>query len=145
EKVLDLCAAPGGKTLQLAAAGAKGTALDLSAERMARVSENLARTGLSAEFIDADALASPPAAPQPAKAAPGAALAGAWDGSAPAAASAAEFSHDQQFDAILLDAPCSATGTIRRHPDLPHLRAEAELAPLLLLQAKLIDRAFALL
>ena len=142
EKVLDLCAAPGGKTLQLAAAGATVTALDLSAERMARVAENLQRTGLSAELVVADALSWPKAAPK-AKAAPGAALAGAWDGSAPVAST--DFPEDQQFDAILLDAPCSATGTIRRHPDLPHLRAEAELAPLLVLQAKLIDRAFALL
>ena len=84
--MLDLCAAPGGKTLQLAAAGAAVTALDISAPRMARVSENLARTGLSAKLVVADAL---------------------------------HWQPEAAFDAILLDAPCSATGTIRRHPELP--------------------------
>ena len=81
KRVLDLCAAPGGKTMQLAAAGARVTALDLSAGRMARLGENLARTGLAAECVAADAL---DWAPDLAIAAP--------------------------FDAILLDAPCSATG-----------------------------------
>ncbi len=85
ERVLDLCAAPGGKTMQLAAAGATVTALDISEQRATRITENLARTGLSAQVVIADALA-----------------------------------FDQPgWDAILLDAPCSATGTIRRHPDLP--------------------------
>ncbi|HYR64874.1 MAG TPA: transcription antitermination factor NusB, partial [Reyranella sp.] len=85
KRVADLCAAPGGKTLQLAAAGAQVTAVDISARRMARLGENLARTGLSAELVTADA--------------------GKWT---PA----------ETFDVILLDAPCSGTGTLRRHPDI---------------------------
>jgi 16S rRNA (cytosine967-C5)-methyltransferase len=105
--VLDLCAAPGGKTMQLAAMGARVTALDISEARMARVTENLARTGLSAETVVADALA--------------------WEGG--------------PFDAVLLDAPCTATGTIRRHPDLPFVKEEAQLAELAALQSALIDRA----
>ncbi len=108
ERVLDLCAAPGGKTLQLAAAGAKVTALDISETRMSRLRANLTRTGLMAELVVADALA--------------------WD---PAGA----------FDAILLDAPCSATGTIRRHPDLPVIKDGSDLAGLVALQARLLDRA----
>lgn len=96
--VLDLCAAPGGKTMQLAAAGWRVTALDASESRLARLSENLARTGLRAEVVTADLMAWAPPAP---------------------------------VDAILLDAPCSATGTFRRHPDVLHRvrpRAVAELA-----------------
>lgn len=108
EKVLDLCAAPGGKTLQLAAAGAEVTALDLSEQRLVRVRENLARCGLGARIVAADALT--------------------WDG-------------PRDFDAILLDAPCSATGTIRRHPDLPHVRDGAAIRDLVRLQAALLDRA----
>jgi 16S rRNA (cytosine967-C5)-methyltransferase len=108
--VLDLCAAPGGKTMQLAAMGARVTALDISGPRMARVTENLARTGLSAETVVADALT--------------------WDGG--------------PFDAVLLDAPCTATGTIRRHPDLPFVKDEAQVAALAALQAALLDRAVAL-
>lgn len=108
EHVLDLCAAPGGKTLQLAARGARVTALDLSAGRLERLHQNLARTGLSAEVVVADALE--------------------WRPSAP-------------VDAILLDAPCSATGTIRRHPDLPYLRKPADVEALVTLQARLLDRA----
>ena len=107
-RVLDLCAAPGGKTMQLAAAGARVAALDISGLRMARVAENLARTGLAADLVTADALEWQPEAP---------------------------------FDAILLDAPCSATGTIRRHPDLPHAKTAEGIAPLTALQAALIDRA----
>jgi 16S rRNA (cytosine967-C5)-methyltransferase len=107
-RVLDLCAAPGGKTLQLADAGAEVTALDISPARLERLRENLARTGLSAEIVAADALDWAPPAP---------------------------------FDAILLDAPCTATGTIRRHPDLPHARDKAQIAPLVALQDALIDRA----
>jgi 16S rRNA (cytosine967-C5)-methyltransferase len=112
ERVLDLCAAPGGKTLQLAAAGAAVTALDISAARMARVEENLARIGLAAEMVTADALDWQPTAP---------------------------------FDAVLLDAPCSASGTIRRHPDLPFVKDGSELPGLVALQAGLIDRALAML
>ncbi len=108
ERILDLCAAPGGKTLQLAAAGADVTALDISAPRMARVQANLARTGLTATLVTADALC--------------------WQPDAP-------------FDAILLDAPCSATGTIRRHPDLPFVKDGSELPSLTTLQSQLIDRA----
>jgi 16S rRNA (cytosine967-C5)-methyltransferase len=107
-QVLDLCAAPGGKTLQLAAAGAAVVALDLSETRLSRLRENLARTGLSARIVAADALDWAPEAP---------------------------------FDAILLDAPCSATGTLRRHPDLPFVRDAADLKALRALQAGLIDRA----
>jgi 16S rRNA (cytosine967-C5)-methyltransferase len=106
-RVLDLCAAPGGKTMQLAAAGADVTALDISEARMTRLRENLARTGLSARVVVADALD--------------------WAAEAP-------------FDAVLLDAPCSATGTIRRHPDLPH-RPAPDIRALASLQAGLIDRA----
>ena len=108
ERVLDLCAAPGGKTLQLAAAGARVTALDVSEPRMARVRENLSRCGLSAELLVADAL---------------------------------EWQPEEAFDAVLLDAPCSATGTIRRHPDLPFVKDGSELAELVELQARLLDRA----
>lgn len=107
-RVLDLCAAPGGKTLQLAAMGAEVTALDISAPRLARVEENLARTGLRATILAADALSFAPEAP---------------------------------FDAILLDAPCSATGTIRRHPDLPFVKTAAGIKELVALQAALLDRA----
>lgn len=112
EAVADLCAAPGGKTLQLAASGARVTAVDLSAPRLRRLEANLARTGLAAEVVAADALHWTPAA-------------------AP--------------DAVLLDAPCSATGTIRRHPDLPLLRRPEDIPPLVALQAALIDRALAIL
>jgi 16S rRNA (cytosine967-C5)-methyltransferase len=108
ERILDLCAAPGGKTLQLAAAGADVTALDISAPRLARLQANLARTNLSATLVTADALHWQPEAP---------------------------------FDAILLDAPCSATGTIRRHPDLPFVKDGSELPSLTSLQSHLIDRA----
>ena len=112
ERVLDLCAAPGGKTLQLAALGADVTALDISGPRIARVAENLARTGLKAKLVTADALAWHP---------------------------------DALFDAILLDAPCSATGTIRRHPDLPFIKDGSELPALIALQAQLFVRALGLL
>lgn len=110
EKILDLCAAPGGKTMQLAAAGADVTAVDDSAGRMARVKENLARTGLKARLVVEDALETV-----------------------------------GEYDAILLDAPCSATGTIRRHPDLPHAKDGSEFGALIELQAQLIDRAWSLL
>lgn len=106
--VLDLCAAPGGKTLQLAAAGGQVTAVDISAPRLGRLAGNLARCGLAAEVVAADALA--------------------WE-------------PGRAFPAILLDAPCSATGTIRRHPELPHVGAGRDLAALVALQATLLDRA----
>lgn len=110
EKVLDLCAAPGGKTMQLAALGADVTAVDDSEGRMARVRENLKRTGLAATLLVEDARATT----------------GEWD-------------------AILLDAPCSATGTIRRHPDLPVAKDGSEFGPLIALQEELIDHAWSLL
>ncbi len=111
EKVLDLCAAPGGKTMQLAATGAQVTALDISEIRMKLVDENLARCGLSADCITQDALE--------------------YEGAG--------------FDAILLDAPCSATGTIRRHPDLPYAKDGSEFPALFELQERLIDKALAML
>lgn len=111
EKVLDLCAAPGGKTLQLAAAGAEVTALDISDSRLARLRENLARTGLPARVVVGDALT---------------------------------FT-EGGFDAVLLDAPCSATGTIRRHPDLPFVKDGSELTDLTDLQSRMIDHALTLL
>jgi len=111
ERVLDLCAAPGGKTLQLAAAGAEVTALDISDARLARLRENLTRTGLSARVVVGDALT---------------------------------FA-EGGFDAILLDAPCSATGTIRRHPDLPFVKDGSELAELTAMQAAMLDHALTLL
>ena len=110
ETVLDLCAAPGGKTLQLAAAGAKVTALDISEGRIERVRENLARTGLEAQVIVGDAL-----------------------------------EHQGEYDAILLDAPCSATGTIRRHPDLPFAKDGSEFGGLIELQAQMLAHAWTLL
>ncbi|PQA88756.1 MFS transporter [Marinicaulis flavus] len=110
--VFDLCAAPGGKTLQLAAAGARVTAVDKSGARMERVSENLARTKLTADIVEDDALRFKPA---------------------------------EKADAILLDAPCTATGTIRRHPDIPWSKGETALAALAELQSKMIDHALSLL
>lgn len=111
EQVLDLCAAPGGKTMQLAATGAEVTAVDISASRMERLGQNLARVGLAANVITADAL---------------------------------EFSGGP-YDAILLDAPCSATGTIRRHPDLPYAKDGSDFPGLFELQEHLIDRALTML
>lgn len=105
-EVADLCAAPGGKTALLAAAGARVTAVDISADRLARLSSNLERLNLSAELVEADVAA--------------------W-------------SPDRQFDAVLLDAPCTATGTIRRHPDIPHLKRESDIAGLAVLQASLLS------
>ena len=110
EKVLDMCAAPGGKTMQMAASGAEVTAIDLSASRMERVAENLARTQLKAQLATGDAL-----------------------------------EHTGQYDAILLDAPCSATGTIRRHPDLPLAKDGSEFGGLIELQSQMIDHALTLL
>lgn len=107
-RVLDLCAAPGGKTMQLAAGGAEVTAVDISKDRLVRVSENLKRTKLTAKVIASDIV---------------------------------RWSPDKTFDMILLDAPCSATGTIRRHPDLPFGKS-GDLKPILRLQQKLLGRAF---
>jgi 16S rRNA (cytosine967-C5)-methyltransferase len=106
--ILDLCAAPGGKTLQMAAGGARVTAVDVSEARLGRLRSNLARTGLVAEVRVADMLS-----PE---------LSGQWD-------------------AVLLDAPCSATGTIRRHPELPHIRQESQLKELASLQRQMLRKA----
>jgi 16S rRNA (cytosine967-C5)-methyltransferase len=110
-KVADICAAPGGKTAQLAAAGAIVTAVDRSGPRMARLDSNLVRLDLSAETVIADAAA--------------------WE-------------PDTVFDAVFLDAPCSATGTLRRHPDIAWIRREAEIARLADLQGRLLRRAIGL-
>lgn len=112
ETIADLCAAPGGKTMQLAAAGARVTAIDLSPARLERVAENLTRTGLTATLVASDAL---------------------------------DWRPDSPLDAVLLDAPCSATGTIRRHPELPLIRDGAMIPDLTRLQAALIDHALTLL
>jgi 16S rRNA (cytosine967-C5)-methyltransferase len=107
-RVLDLCAAPGGKTLQLAAAGWAVTALDVSAKRLERLQDNLNRTGLTAEIVQADAL---------------------------------EWQPDAPFDAILLDAPCTATGTCRRHPDVLHRISRTQIREMAELQERLLERA----
>ncbi len=108
ERILDLCAAPGGKAMQLAAAGARVTAIDIAADRMTRVGENLSRTGLAADLVVADMMT--------------------WEPGTP-------------FDAILLDAPCSATGTLRRHPDLAYARDGSGIDMLTALQTAMLDRA----
>ena len=105
---LDLCSAPGGKTLQLAAAGWRVTSLDMSETRLERLRENLARTGLTADVIEADALQWRPKEP---------------------------------YDAVLLDAPCSATGTCRRHPDVLHRIGPRHIAEMAELQEQLLSRA----
>ncbi|MGI8931896.1 MAG: RsmB/NOP family class I SAM-dependent RNA methyltransferase [Sphingomicrobium sp.] len=107
-RVLDACAAPGGKTMQLAAAGHDVVALDRSESRLARLTENLARTGLTAETVAADVLDWGPAGP---------------------------------FDAVLLDAPCSATGTFRRHPEVLYRAHPAIIEQRAELQARLLARA----
>lgn len=112
ERVLDLCAAPGGKTLQLAATGASVTALDRSAPRLDRLHENLARTGLTADVIVADG---------------------------------ETWSPDAPFDKILLDAPCSALGTLRRHPEGAWIKSEADVARFPAVQARLLAAATRLL
>ncbi|MCA6123393.1 methyltransferase domain-containing protein [Bradyrhizobium sp. WSM 1704] len=111
--VADLCAAPGGKTAQLALAGARVTAIDRSPARMARLRDNLTRLSLQAEAVVADAAEWP----------------------APA----------EGFDGILVDAPCTSTGTIRRHPDVAWLRHEADIAALSALQKRLLQKATELL
>jgi 16S rRNA (cytosine967-C5)-methyltransferase len=110
KRIAELCAAPGGKTAQLALAGAKVSAIDRSPARLNRMRENLVRLSLNVETVVADALD--------------------WKGG--------------PFDGVLLDAPCSATGTIRRHPDIPWLKNEADLPVLTSLQQRLIDRAIEL-
>jgi 16S rRNA (cytosine967-C5)-methyltransferase len=112
--IADLCAAPGGKTAQLAHAGARVVAVDRSPARMTRLRDNLARLKLEAETVVADAAE--------------------WQGG-----------EHGGFDGILLDAPCTSTGTIRRHPDIAWLRQEAEFAPLTALQRRLLQNAATLL
>lgn len=112
KRVLDLCAAPGGKTMQLAAAGALVTAVDKSEARMRRLRDNLQRTQLEADIVCADAL---------------------------------EFRTDAPFDAVLLDAPCTSTGTLRRHPDVAWLRRPTDVRALAELQRNLLSAAAALL
>ena len=109
-RVVDLCAAPGGKSAELAAAGATVTTIDRSAERLKVLAQNFERLRLHSEIVVADALAfeAPP------------------------------------FDAALIDAPCSATGTIRRHPDVAWTKRASDLALLVKLQAKLLDKAITL-
>ncbi len=107
-RVLELCAAPGGKTMQLAAQGWAVTALDLSAKRLERLKENLERTGLSADLVTADLRK--------------------WDAGA-------------LYDAVLLDAPCTATGTFRRHPDVLHRIGARQIAELVALQSEMLDSA----
>ena len=107
-RVLDLCAAPGGKTAQLAAAGAEVTAVERSEARLGRLRDNLARLGLAAATVTADAAE--------------------WRPPAPA-------------EAVLLDAPCSATGTLRRHPDIAHLKGPEQLSALTALQDRLLAAA----
>jgi len=108
KRALDLCAAPGGKTLALAAAGWRVTALDISEKRLEMLRENLGRTGLEAEIVKANALTYTPVAP---------------------------------FDAILLDAPCTATGTARRHPDVLHRVGPRQIGETTELQQSLIYQA----
>jgi 16S rRNA (cytosine967-C5)-methyltransferase len=112
KRVADLCAAPGGKTLQLCAAGAQVTAVDISERRMMRLGENLARAGLSAELVTADA---------------------------------SKWTPTEKFDSILLDAPCSGTGTLRRHPDIAWLKDEEDVGRLTLTQDRLLVHALDLL
>jgi len=107
-RVLDLCAAPGGKTMQLAAQGWQVTALDNAKRRLERLGDNLKRTSLEAEVVLADALT--------------------WE-------------PEELFDAILLDAPCTATGTARRHPDVLHRISPRQIDEMVELQAKLLARA----
>jgi 16S rRNA (cytosine967-C5)-methyltransferase len=112
ERIADLCAAPGGKTAQLAAAGADVTAVESSEKRLPRLRENLARLKLKASIVQADAMTWRP---------------------------------ETLFDAILLDAPCSATGTIRRHPDLPFIKRQQDIKSLTAGQDRLLEAATAML
>jgi 16S rRNA (cytosine967-C5)-methyltransferase len=110
--VVDLCAAPGGKTAQLAAAGAKVVAVDRSVTRLKRLRENMKRLGLTADVIEADGKRWQPKTP---------------------------------VDVVLLDAPCSTTGTIRRHPDVAWLKSPDDVASLQAVQAAMLDNAPAML
>ncbi|SFT40827.1 16S rRNA (cytosine967-C5)-methyltransferase [Mesorhizobium sp. YR577] len=109
--VADLCAAPGGKTAQLALAGARVTAIDSSKNRLARLEKNLERLGMTAATAQADIL---------------------------------RYEPEELFDAVLLDAPCSSTGTVRRHPDVPWTKSPADIEKLADLQYRLLARAVTL-
>lgn len=111
-RVIDLCAAPGGKTAQLASAGANVTAVDMSTERLRMVTQNMERLGLTAETVSTDAATFTPAAP---------------------------------VDAILLDAPCSSTGTIRRHPDIAWLKSQADVLAAAKTQSRLLRASVSML
>jgi len=113
--IIDLCAAPGGKTAQLVQAGARVTAIDRSPNRMARLRDNLARLSLDAELVIADG------------------------------ADWLDRNHAGRYDGILIDAPCTSTGTIRRHPDVGWLRQESDIAPLAAAQKRLLQKSVALL
>ena len=115
--IADLCAAPGGKTAQLVHAGARVTAVDRSANRIARLKDNLSRLNLAADTVVTDAAE--------------------WQPS--------QNSRGELFDGILVDAPCSATGTVRRHPDVAWLKQEDDLVALTALQKRLLQRAVSLL
>jgi 16S rRNA (cytosine967-C5)-methyltransferase len=115
QRIADLCAAPGGKTAQLIHAGAEVTALDRSPNRVARLRDNLARLSLDAQTVVADAAE--------------------WSGNGDGAL----------FDGILIDAPCTATGTIRRHPDVAWLKQESDIGALTTLQRRLLQHALTLL
>ncbi len=112
QSVIDLCAAPGGKAAQLAAAGARVTAVEKSAARAQRLQDSLARLGLEAEIVIVDAAA---------------------------------FGPGERAGAVLLDAPCTATGTIRRHPDLPWRKRAADVSALAVIQDRLLDAAASML
>ena len=106
--VADLCAAPGGKTAQLVAAGARVTAVDASQRRLERLGANMRRLGMDPEVVTADV---------------------------------ASWAPDRAFDVVVLDAPCSATGTIRRHPDILHLKGPADVDRLARQQAAMLANA----
>jgi 16S rRNA (cytosine967-C5)-methyltransferase len=114
KSIVDLCAAPGGKTAQLALAGARVTAVDRSPGRMARLRDNFTRLALQTDSVVADAIE--------------------WPGGS-----------QGLFDGILVDAPCTSTGTIRRHPDVAWLRQEADIAALVALQKRLLQKSVTLL
>jgi 16S rRNA (cytosine967-C5)-methyltransferase len=108
KRVADLCAAPGGKTAQLALAGARVAAVDISENRLKRLRENLTRLGLQAETVRADA---------------------------------SSYGPEEMFDAVLVDAPCSSTGTIRRHPDVPWVKNDGDVVRLAEVQRRLLYHA----
>ncbi|WP_082766357.1 RsmB/NOP family class I SAM-dependent RNA methyltransferase [Paramesorhizobium deserti] len=107
KRVADLCAAPGGKTAQLALAGADVTAVEISANRLARLNANLERLKLKAHTVEANLM---------------------------------QYQPEEKFDAVLLDAPCSSTGTVRRHPDVPWTKSPEDIAKLAALQAQFLAR-----